>query len=150
MRSMANIASILKQEISRLARKELRKETESLQKAIASYRQQIAAMRRRIEQLERQQKRAGKAIPTTTQKDPEGDVNLRFRAEGFAQHRKRLGLSAREMGLLVDASGLTVYKWEKREAKPRPKNLKAIAAVRKMGKREAMKRLEELAGQHRV
>lgn len=142
---MANIASILKEEISRLARKELRKETESLHKAVASYRHQLSAMRRRIEQLERQQKRVAKTISTVPSEDPEGDVNLRFRAEGFAQHRKRLGLSAREMGLLVDASGLTVYKWEKGEAKPRAKSLQAIAAIRKMGKRDAMKRLQELA-----
>ena len=142
---MPNIATALKQEIGRLARKELRKETQSLQKAVAVYRHQIAEMKRRIDALERQQKKVVKAIPTKTPEDTEIDTNLRFRAEGFAQHRKRLGLSAREMGLLVDASGLTIYKWEKGEARPRAKNLQAIAAVRKMGKREVAKRLEELA-----
>lgn len=142
---MPNIASALREEVGRLARRELRKETQSLQKTVAAYRHQIAEMKRRIDALERQQKKVVKAIPTKTPKDMENDSSLRFRAQGFAQHRKRLGLSAREMGLLVDASGLTVYKWEKGEAKPRAKNLQAIAAVRKMGKREAMKRLEEIA-----
>jgi DNA-binding transcriptional regulator YiaG len=142
---MPNIASALKAEIARVARKEIRAETDSLKKANSQYRHQIAQLRTRTEQLERQLKRASKTTPIKVKEEDEGDTHLRFRAAGFAKHRERLGLSAREMGLLVDASGLTVYKWEKGEAKPRAKNLQAIAAVRKMGKREALKRLEELA-----
>lgn len=144
--AMPNIATALKQEIGRLARKELRAETESLKKAVAGYRREIAALKRRMGTLERQQKRVVKAVPTTVvAEDIEQNSNLRFRAAGFAQHRKRLGLSAREMGLLLDASQISVYKWETGQARPRAKHLAAIAEVRKMGKREATKRLEELA-----
>lgn len=142
---MPNIASVLKDEISRLARRELRAETESLKKAVASYRHQMAEMKRRIDQLERQQKRVAQAIPTKAPEEESSDTTLRFRAAGFAQHRKRLGLSAREMGLLLNASPLSVYKWESGQARPRAKHLDAIASVRKMGKREATKRLEELS-----
>lgn len=49
------------------------------------------------------------------------------------------------MDLLLNASSLSVYKWENGQAKPRAKHLAAIAEVRKMGKREAAKRLGELA-----
>jgi len=41
---MANIASLLKTEISRVARKEVRGETAGLKKAISSYRSEIAAL----------------------------------------------------------------------------------------------------------
>lgn len=142
---MTNIANALKTEIGRVARKELRSEMEPLQKAVASYRRQIAELKRRLEAMERQQKRMIKAIPAKTPEPETADTNLRFRAKGFAQHRKRLGLSAREMGLLLDASPLSVYKWESGQAKPRAKHLQAIAAARKMGKREATQRLEQLA-----
>lgn len=142
---MPDIASVLKQEIGRLARKELRAETESLKKAVAGYRKEITALKRRMEALERQQKKVVKTVPIKAADDDQGDTNLRFRAAGFAQHRKRLGLSAREMGQLLDASALSVYKWETGKAKPRAKHLQAIAAIRTMGKREATKRLEELA-----
>jgi DNA-binding transcriptional regulator YiaG len=142
---MPNIATALKLEIGRVARKELRSETESLKKSVASYRRQLAEMRRRIEQLERQQKRVVKAIPTKAPEEQSSDANLRFRAAGLAAHRQRLGLSAREMGLLLGASALSVYKWESGQARPRSKHLEAIAAVRKMGKREAAKKLEEHA-----
>lgn len=141
---MPNIAIALKEEIGRLARKELRSETDSLKKAVAAHRHQMAEMKRRIETLERQQMRVVKAIPTKAPAADTSDGNLRFRAAGFAQHRKRLGLSAREMGLLLDASSLSVYKWETGQSRPRAKHLAEIAVVRRMGKREAAKRLEEL------
>lgn len=142
---MPNIATALKQEIGRLARKELRKETEPLQKALAAYRHQIAEMKRRLDALERQQKKAVKPIPAKPQEKEAGtDTNLRFRAAGFAQHRKRLGLSAKDMGLLLNASPLSVYKWESGQARPRASHLQAIASVRKLGKREAQQRLEAL------
>lgn len=144
---MPDIASTLKAEISRLARKELRTETEPIKKAVAGYRNEIAALKRRIEALERQQKRTTKATSAKTPEESSDDKNLRFRAAGFAQHRKRLGLSAKDMGLLLDASPLSVYKWESGQAKPRTKHLQAIAAVRTMGKREATRRLEELGAQ---
>jgi DNA-binding transcriptional regulator YiaG len=142
---MPNIAQVLKAEISRVARKELRTETDSLRKAVAAYRREIAALKRRMEVLERHQKRVAKVVPDKHSTEGDADVNLRFRAAGFAQHRKRLDLSAREMGLLLDASPISVYKWETGQARPRAKHLVAIADVRKLGKREAAKRLEALA-----
>ena len=143
---MPNIASILKEEITRLARKELRANTESLKKQVSGYRSEIAKLKRRVEQLERQAKKSSKVSPAKPQEDDSQDASLRFRAAGFAKHRQRLGLSAREMGLLIDASPLSVYKWEQGQARPRAKHLAAIASIRKLGKREAAKRLEELTG----
>lgn len=139
---MPNIASVLKEEITRLARKELRANTESLKKQVASYRSEIAKLKRRIDTLEREVKRVGKVSPAKPQEDDSQDGNYRWRAAGFAQHRKRLGLSAADAGKLLGVSGLTVYKWEGGQARPRAKYLPAIAALRAMGKREAAKRLD--------
>jgi DNA-binding transcriptional regulator YiaG len=47
------------------------------------------------------------------------------------------------MGALLGVTGQSVYKWEKGTARPRASQLKAIAAVRKMGKKQV---LELLAG----
>jgi len=52
---------------------------------------------------------------------------------------KKLGLTANEMGALIGVSGQSIYKWEQGKAKPRASQLKAISAVRKMGKREVEK-----------
>jgi DNA-binding transcriptional regulator YiaG len=144
---MPNIANVLKDEIARIARRELRNGTESTQKAVSGYRHQIAETKRRIAALEREvaRLRKGQSRTTAAAEESEEGKSLRFRAAGFKAHRERLGLSAREVGLLIDASPLSVYKWENGQAKPRTNHLQAIAALRKMGKREATKRLEELS-----
>lgn len=49
---MPNIAQALKEEIARLARKELRANTDSLKRVVTTYRSEIAALKRRVEQLE--------------------------------------------------------------------------------------------------
>lgn len=145
---MPNIASVLKDEISRLARKEIKGETAHLQKAVSSYRSEIAALKRRVADLERQAKRGPKKTSAIPLDAAESAENLRFRAGGFASNRQRLGLSAAEMGRLLGVSALSVYKWESGKAKPRRGNLPAIATLRGMGKKEVTARLEELAAQN--
>ena len=50
---MPNIATVLKEEILRLARKEVRRQTSVLRKASAQYRKDIAVMKRQISSLQR-------------------------------------------------------------------------------------------------
>ena len=145
---MPNIAALLKSEISRVARKEVRAEIEALKKTVSTQRSQIAALRKRTEAAEKLIKRLGKdggraSAPAAAQ-EPDSPAVARFSAKGLKSRRKMLGLSAAELGLLLGASGQSVYKWEEGEARPRAQFLPAIAAFRSMGKREAMARLEEL------
>jgi DNA-binding transcriptional regulator YiaG len=51
------------------------------------------------------------------------------------------------MGLLLGVSGQSIYHWEAEKSRPRQAQLLAIAALRNLGKREAKKRLAELAEQ---
>lgn len=143
---MANIASLLKAEISRVARKEVRAETASLKKSVSTYRSEIAALKRRAQALElelrRLSKAQAKAVPAEVQAQPA--QKLRFTAKGLASQRRRLGLSALDIGLLVGASGQSIYNWEEGKARPRAKHLPALAALRTMGKKEAAARLASL------
>ena len=142
---MANIASFLKSEISRIARKEIRAETETLKKASSQYRSDIAAFKRRLVEQERLIAKMRKSKPATASDDEvEETSQLRFRADGFATLRKKLGLSAADMGKLLGVSLQTIYHWEKGQSKPRASQLKGIAEVRKLGKRGATARLAEV------
>lgn len=148
MASMPNIASLLKSEIARVARKEIRAETHQLKKAVGSYRSQIAELKRRAQALEQQVRRlsrhgGGAAAAATDAGEADGS-SFRFSAKGLASHRKRLGLSAHDCGLLLGASGQSVYKWEEGEVRPRAKHMSAIAALRSMGRKEAAARLAAL------
>jgi len=145
---MANIASVLRDEICRLARKEIRQQMSVTVKSSAQHRRDIAEMKRQIQSLkkaiaflERQEKKRLAGQPTAQK--PTG---ARFSAKGVKAHRDRLGLSARKYGKLVGVSEMTVYNWEAGSSKPRAKQLAALVAVRGLGKREAMKRIEMLGG----
>ncbi len=137
---MPNIASVLKEEIARVARKELRTETERLKKVSAQYRSDIAALKRRVAALEQQVKT--KAVQP---KPPAQATLARYSAKGLSAQRQRLGLSAADMGVLLGVSGQTVYNWEAGKSRPRQQQMEAIGALRGMGKREAQARLQEPA-----
>jgi DNA-binding XRE family transcriptional regulator len=145
---MPNIANLLKSEIARVARKEVRAETKGLKQAIAPYRAQIAELKRRTRELEQQVNRLGRVAKKTAasgnSEDDGGSRNLRFSAKGLAAQRKRLGLSAQAFGALIGASGQSVYKWEEGKTRPRAKHLPAIASLRSIGKKEAAARLASL------
>lgn len=152
---MPDIASVFKAEITRLARKELRGNGDGLKKTVAAQRADIASLKRRVQALEAMVKRLAKdsdteqrrSRPEPSEATESGPSGLRFRAAGMAANRKRLGLSAAEFGLLVGATGQSIYAWEAGKAKPRPQALAAIAALRGIGKREVEARLETLKAQ---
>ena len=77
--------------------------------------------------------------------DEESGTSLRFRVAGFAALRKKLNISAAEMGQLLGVSAQSVYHWETGKTKPRASQLAAIAAVRKLGKRAVAAKLGESA-----
>jgi DNA-binding transcriptional regulator YiaG len=145
---MPNIASVLKDEILRLARKEVKAETEALKKASAHYRSEIAGLKRRVTSLESHiNKLSKKALKQdAAQASSKEASRVRFSAKGFASRRQRLGLSAADLGALLGISAQTVYNWESGKTRPRPQQLEALAATRTMGKRQAKAQLEAATG----
>ena len=136
---MPNLASALKEEIVRLARKEIRGEIEGMKNASAQYRSDIAALKRRVVVLEKQVTRLSKEGMTKSKS--ESDTNeatgVRYSSKGLAKKRQKLGLSASEMGVLLGVSAQTVYKWEAGKTRPRQKQMPAVIAARALGKRQA-------------
>jgi DNA-binding transcriptional regulator YiaG len=140
---MPNIASILKDEIARVARKAVRSEIAGLKKAVVTHRADIAALKRRAQALEQELRRAAKASAKAAPvaADDGSAPPLRFSAKGLGSQRKRLALSAAECGLLIGASGQSVYNWESGKARPQAKHLSALATLKTLGKKEVAARL---------
>jgi DNA-binding transcriptional regulator YiaG len=137
---MPNIASVLKQEIARIARKEMRLHVRAMKKAATQHRQHIAILKKRVSGLESQLYKDGQPIrkpesPTTT---------TRFSAKGIKSLRSKLGFSGANLAQLVGVSVQSIYNWEHEIAKPRAAQLSSLAALRGIGKREAARRLAEL------
>ena len=143
---MPNVASVLKSEIARVARKEVRGETVPLRKAVSAYRSEIAALKRRAESLEQALKRLSKVHMTAprTGSGVEEPGKFRFSAKSLASQRRRLGLSAQQCGLLLGASDQSVHNWEHGKTRPLARHLPAIAALRGMSKEDAADRLQTL------
>jgi DNA-binding transcriptional regulator YiaG len=147
---MADLAGALKEEIRRLARKEVKAQTGTTKQAVAQYRREIAHLKRQLREQERkvafledrERKRLG--ARGGAEQAAEG---ARFSARSVRAQRKRLGLSAADYAKLVGVSPLTIYNWEKGKTRPRTEQLAALVAVRGIGKREALKRLELLEAQ---
>jgi DNA-binding transcriptional regulator YiaG len=142
---MSNVASVLKEEIARVARKEIRRETSSLKKSSTAYRSEIAALKRRVLELELQLRRGGRARqspPPPAANEDFVSPGTRFSAKSMAAQRRRLRLSAAECGLLVGASAQSIYNWEEGKVRPRARHLPAIYALRNLGRRQANEILE--------
>jgi len=140
---MPNIGTLLKQEISRLCRREIRCEVATVKKASAAYRRDIAALKRQVQALERNSKVLVKRTATaagTPSSLP--DRPVRFVAKGLRSLRTRLGLSAKQLSLLLGVSEQSVYNWEAKKTTPRKEQFAAIIGMRDLGKREAQERLD--------
>jgi DNA-binding transcriptional regulator YiaG len=142
---MPNVASVLKNEMARVARKEVRGETVPLKKAVSAYRSEIAALKRRAQSLEQALKRLSKVHMPAPKTDAVAEPSkLRFSAKSLASQRRRLGLSSVQCGLLLGASDQSVHNWERGKTRPLARHLPAIAALRGMSKKDAAARLELL------
>lgn len=147
---MPDIASALKDEIRRLARKEIKAETNKTRLAVVQYRRDIAQLKRQIGAQQREIARLKTQGQSGGQEEPaEADEldGVRFSARSVRAQRRRLGLSAADYGRLVGVSGLTIYGWEKGTSRPRRAQLLSLVGVRGIGKREALSRLEALMGE---
>jgi DNA-binding transcriptional regulator YiaG len=153
---MPNIGAVLKQEITRLSRRESRAQIAATRKASTQHRRDIAALKAQVGTLTRQlaqlQKRSSLAAangsgPASTRPrtSAEPAQKVRFVAKGLKSQRERLALSAADYGRLIGVSAQSVYNWEHGHASPQQAQVLKIAALRGVGKREAQRRLEQLA-----
>ena len=142
---MPNIGTLLKSEIARICRREIRKEVGGVRKASAAYRREIAALKRDLAAVRRQSGELAKRAASTA-KTPAAAPGrpVRFVAKGLRTLRARLGLSQAQLARLLNVSDQSVYNWEGKKATPRREQLEAIVALRALGKREAQQRLAEI------
>jgi DNA-binding transcriptional regulator YiaG len=147
---MPNIATVLKEEIRRVSRKEIKAIVGKTQQIAASCRKEIAELKRLVHDqaklitLLKKQIYHGQDRPPIEEDPLDG---VRFSARSVRAQRKRLNLSAADYGKLVGVSALTIYHWESGKSRPRKAQFAALTAVRGIGKREALKRIESMADQ---
>jgi DNA-binding transcriptional regulator YiaG len=144
---MSTLAIALKEEIRRLARKEIKAQTGRTARAVAQYRRDIAQLKRSQRDLEKNvARRMSQAGQRQTAPATELNNNhARFSARSVIAQRRRTGLSAADYAKLVGVSPLTIYNWENKKSRPRHGQLAALVALRGVGKREAQEKLQAIA-----
>lgn len=148
---MPTFADTLKTEVARIARRELKGELDAVRKTNATQRSDIAALKREVKTLQVRLAKAERVTRKTaaivlTASPPPTEPASRSRVGGlgsfnhqaFADFRARLQITQTEMGRLVEASSLSVWKWESGKAQPRAGALLRIQAAMKLGKRQAV------------
>lgn len=143
---MPNIAQLLKDEISRVARKEVRTACIPLQKQLRDLRRSNRQQREAIEKLNKRiaQLQMLSASPTEKILDAPSISDakqIRLSADSIKKHRRRLGLSQGQLGQLLNVSTNTIVRWEQGKSKPRETYRAGIAQLRTMGVREVKKLL---------
>jgi len=147
---MSDIASVLKAEIARIAKKQakamiqpVRKQTVEMRHAVAALKRAAADLQKQFALLAKETQRQAAALPKSGTNDPSRAWVF---SKGIRSLRKRLGLSQTEFGRLVGVSAQSVTLWENKDGRLnlRKATLQAILAAKQLGAREARAKLEAM------
>ncbi len=146
---MPDIAKVLREEIQRLARREIKAAIAYLKKDNATLKRTAADHKRRLSQLEKDSKYLlpqAKKFRETVVKPPDVEVEkARITAKMIKSIRGRLGLSQATLAKILKVATNTVLLWEQKEGRLTFRNLEtkaAIVSLRGMTKAEVAKLLE--------
>jgi DNA-binding transcriptional regulator YiaG len=143
-----DVAIVLKEEISRIARKEIRARVDPLKKQVIDLRRRLRAAEATLLQL---QKTTNKTANTVSRQsgaivpDVEETRQIRISPNSVKKLRTRLRLTQAQMAQLVDVSTNTVVRWEQGTSSPRGGSRAVIASMRSMGIKQVKKQLEKMA-----
>ena len=148
---MPDVAGVLREEVQRLAKKQvkaglapLKRDTVRLKKQVAELRHELATLTRTSREL------LARVTAVVAKKETEAATEraatLRPTSKSLVRLRHRLALTQVEFGRLMGVSGQAVLNWERKGSRVRMRsaNLAALAGIQKMGKRESRRRLEEM------
>jgi len=142
---MGKLEDIIKDEIIRLAKREmrarfapLRRDVQSLKVMASQLRKSVASLQRVMSQQQRQI--SPKPLPEVT---PEDLKTARFSPRLIKSIRKHLGVSMREMAKLTGVTVGAIFKWEKGNFEPKDDKKKTLVGLRKLGRHGARTLLEE-------
>ena len=150
---MPNVQTVLKEEIARVARKEIKSAVGKLKEDNIALKRSVTALKRELASQEAELKRVRKLIgksaaAATTAKTGDEQSEGRFwvTSNGIKSLRKKLRLTQAEFAELLGVSGQAVYQWEAKsgQLKVRSKTREAIIDIRKLGgAKEAQAKLVE-------
>jgi len=154
---MPNIAKVLKDEISRISRKEAKAAVAPVRKPSGMTRRTLADLKRRVAALEKETARLIAVLGKVQSAQPEAAApeaagRARITSKGMKSLRRKLGLSQRDFARLLGITTQAIYLWERKSGALRLRGTTkaAVLAIRAVGAKEARQRLEEMAAKAKV
>ena len=157
---MPDIAKILREEIQRLARREVKAAIASLKKDNVILKRTAADHKRRLVQIEKDNRHLlaqAKKLRETVVKTPDVEVEkARITAKMIKSIRDRLGLSQAALANILEVAPNTVLLWEQKEGRltfRNPETKAAIVSLRGMTKAEVAESLywfSQWSRRHRI
>jgi DNA-binding transcriptional regulator YiaG len=145
---MGKVESIIKSEIIRLAKGEMRKISIPLGRDVRLMKNTVSQVRKSVLALERfaahQQKELSKR-EIRLEATPEEVKKSRLSPRLIKSLRKHLGITQKELAILTGVTIGAAHQWEIGKFNPKPEKKAAIVALRKLGRGEVKKLLEEKA-----
>ena len=142
---MGKIESMIKSEIQRLARREIRSTFRPLKREVRGMRLKLSGLAKGFSSLDRIAKEQTKSASERFKLEalPEEIKISRFSPTRIRSLRQKKGLSQKDLAMLVGVSLGTVVLWEKGKITPKAERKGVLIALRKIGKRDIQKILKE-------
>jgi DNA-binding transcriptional regulator YiaG len=143
---MGKLEGMIKSEIVRLAKREIRKIARPLSRDVRSMRSTVSQLRKTVLALQRltaRQESESRKEKVLLEAAPEEVKKSRFSPRLIHTLRKRLGITQKEMATLTGVTVGAIYQWEQGMFEPRGQKKGMLVALRKLGRREVRKLLEE-------
>lgn len=144
---MGKVESIIKSEIIRLAKKEVKKMALPLKGEIQSLKGIVSQLRKALLGLQRLPSPGLKEKEVSLEVSPEDLKNAKFSPRLIRSLRKRLGITQRELALLTGVTVGAIHQWESGKFKPSIKKREIMVTLRKLGRREVRKMIESKKSQ---
>lgn len=144
---MGKVESIIKSEIVRLAKREVKKMILPLKGEIRSLKGIVSQLRKSLLSIPQIPSTGFKGKEISTEVSPEEVKSARFSPRLIRSLRKRLGITQRELALLTGVTVGAIHQWESGKFKPAMKKREIMVTLRKMGRREVRKMIEEKKSQ---
>lgn len=143
---MSKLAAVIKEEVSRLGRKEAKAATLALKRRILALEKLAREQRQALKQLAQRLSSSSRAgADQGASADTDAAAGGRFTPRSIKALRKRLQLTQMQFAKLTGVTHVAVYLWESGKTSPRGGSRDALAKARQLGVREAKLAVDALA-----
>jgi DNA-binding transcriptional regulator YiaG len=143
---MGKLEGIIKSEIVRLAKREIRKISVPLGRDVRLLKNTVSQLRKTVLALERFAARRESELKkekVLLEATPEEVKVSRFSPRLIRSLRKRLGITQKELAILAGVTVGAIHQWESGIFEPRAQKKGVLIALRKLSRREVRELLEE-------